>query len=335
MNNSLTDIAGLLVGHYTDPQAVTGCTIVLCPEGAVAGVDVRGAAPGTRETDLLQPMNLVQQVHGILLTGGSAFGLDAASGVMQWLEEQGIGFHVGVGVVPIVPAAVLFDLGIGQADVRPGAEEGYLACQQATAEQTAFGHEIDPNQVLTEGSVGAGTGATVGKLFGMLRATKSGLGMASRQLANEVKVGAMVAVNAFGDIIDPQNNQVLAGVRTSDGTTYERTMDYFFSDLSETMFDFAQNTTLAVVATDATLTKSEATKMAQMAHDGLARTINPVHTMFDGDTVFALATGKNQRPTDISVIGAVATSVLAEAVIRSVQQATSLGGLPSWREIAR
>ncbi len=335
MNNSLTDIAGLLVGHYTDTQAVTGCTVVLCPEGAVAGVDIRGAAPGTRETDLLQPMNFVQQVHGILLTGGSAFGLDAASGVMQWLEEQGIGFQVGVGVVPIVPAAVLFDLGIGQADVRPGAEEGYLACQHATTEQTAFGREIDPNQVLTEGSVGAGTGATVGKLFGMLRATKSGLGMASRQLANEVKVGAIVAVNAFGDVIDPQHNQVLAGVRTSDGTTYERTMDYFFRDLSETMFGFAQNTTLAVVATDATLTKPEAAKMAQMAHDGLARTINPIHTMFDGDTIFALATGKNQRPTDISVIGAAATSVLAEAVIRSVQQAASLGGLPSWREIAR
>lgn len=321
MHNAITDVLGIEVGHYTDLSAVTGCTVVLCREGAVAGVDVRGSAPGTRETDLLRPVNLIQQVHAVVLSGGSAYGLDVASGVMRWLEERRIGFSVGVGVVPIVPAAVLFDLTIGHADVRPNAEAGYAACQ------VAGGGPV------TEGSIGAGTGATVGKLFGPGFAVKGGLGTAARQIANGVTVGALVAVNAFGDVVDPTTGTLVAGPRDPSHGGMVSTLERMGGDLSQTMFGFALNTTLAVVATDAILTKEGANKIAQMAHDGLAQAIRPAHTMWDGDTVFALATGKSGVTGDVTVLGALAAALLAEAVIRAVRQATALGGIPAVNDL--
>ncbi|MFZ5450695.1 MAG: P1 family peptidase [Thermodesulfobacteriota bacterium] len=323
MNDTLTAVAGIEVGHWTDLQAATGCSVILCRQGAVGGVDVRGSAPGTRETDFLRPMNLVEQVHAVVLSGGSAYGLDAASGVMRWLEEQGIGFNVGVGVVPLVSAAVLFDLTIGSPDVRPGPEAGYAACLAANAEAVA------------EGCIGAGAGATVGKLLGPDYATKSGLGSAARKMAGEITVGALVAVNAFGDVVDPATGQIIAGTRNPQGKGFLDTLARLQGDLSHTMLGFPANTTVAVVATDASLSKEGANKMAQMAHDGLAQAIRPVHTMVDGDTVFALATGKRpQARADLTALGAVAASVLAEAVVRAVRQATSLTGVPARRDLA-
>lgn len=319
MNQAITDVAGIKVGHYTDRQGVTGCTVVLCEEGAVGGVDVRGSAPGTRETDLMRPVNLVERVQAVLLTGGSAYGLDAASGVMRWLEERGVGFNVGVGVVPIVPAAVLFDLGIGDPKARPDAAAGYQACEAAS------------NGPVAEGSVGAGTGATVGKLLGPKFATKSGLGTASVKIGKGIVVGAIVAVSAFGDVYDPGRNEILAGTRTPLIGGFADTVKRMQGDLGQTILGFA-NTTLAVVATNGFLTKEGANKMAQMAHDGLARTIRPIHTMFDGDTVFALATGENPKKgagADPTVVGTAAVEVLAQAVVRAVQRAESLGGVPA------
>lgn len=321
MHNAITDVEGIEVGHWTDLEAATGCTVILCRQGAVGGVDVRGSAPGTRETDLMRPMNLVQQAHAVLLTGGSAYGLDAAGGVMRWMEERGIGFNVGVGVVPLVASAVLFDLAIGQPDVRPGPDAGYAACQSVN------------NGPVDEGCVGAGTGTTVGKLLGPPFATKSGLGTAARRIAGDVTVGALVAVNAFGDIVDPKTGEVIAGPRDPGGQGFVNTMERLHGDLSQTMLAFPTNTTLAVVATDATLTKESANKMAQMAHDGLAQVIRPVHTMLDGDTIFALATGRRETPVDVSAVGAVAASVLAEAVLRAIRQATSLAGVPAARDL--
>lgn len=318
MHNAITDVKGIKVGHYTDREGITGCTVVLCRGGAVGGVDVRGSAPGTRETDLMRPVNLVQEVHAVLLTGGSAYGLDAAGGVMRWLEERGIGFNVGVGVVPIVPAAVLFDLSIGDPTARPDAEAGYRACQSAT------------DGPVTEGSVGAGTGATVGKLLGPRFATKGGLGTASVKIGKGIVVGAIVVVNAFGDVVDPDTGMILAGTRKPVVGGFADTMKRMQSNLGQTILGFA-NTTLVVVATDAYLTKEAANKVAQMAHDGLARSIRPVHTMLDGDTVFALATGKPSKKgkgrADPSVIGAVAAEVVSRAVVRAAQQAESLGDI--------
>jgi L-aminopeptidase/D-esterase-like protein len=322
MHNAITDVEGLEVGHWTDLEAATGCTVILCRQGAVGGVDVRGSAPGTRETDPMRPMSLVQQAHAVLLTGGSAYGLDAAGGVMRWLEEQSIGFDVGVGVVPLVASAVLFDLTIGRSDLRPGPDAGYAACQSAN------------DGPVDEGCVGAGTGATVGKLLGPPLATKSGLGTAARRIAGEVTVGALVAVNALGDVVDPSTGEVVAGPRDPAGQGFVNTMERLHGDLSQTMLGFPSSTTLAVVATDAVLTKEGANKMAQMAHDGLAQAIRPVHTMLDGDTVFALATGRRTEVSvDVSAVGAVAASALAEAVVRAVQQATSLAGVPAARDL--
>ena len=321
MYNAITDVEGIKVGHYTDREGITGCTVVLCEGGAVGGVDVRGSAPGTRETDLMRPVNLVQEVHAVVLTGGSAYGLDAATGVMRWLEEQGIGFDVGVGVVPIVPAAVLFDLTIGDPKARPDAEAGYLACQSAADGPVA------------EGSVGAGTGATVGKLLGPKLATKSGLGTASVRIGKGIVVGAIVAVNAFGDVVDPDTGAILAGTRKPVVGGFVNTAKRMQGDLGQTILGLA-NTTLAVVATNSYLTKEAANKVAQMAHDGLAQAIRPVHTMLDGDTVFALATGQRAGATvDVSAVGAVVASVLAEAVVRAVRQATSLAGVPAPRDV--
>lgn len=317
MGNGITDIRGIRVGHYTDLNGITGCTVVLCPQGAVAGVDVRGSAPGTRETDLMHPTRLVQEVHAVLLAGGSAFGLDAAGGVMRFLEERGIGFDTGVARVPIVPAAVLFDLTIGSPSARPNAAAGYAACEAATDGPVA------------EGSVGAGTGATVGKLLGPFYATKSGVGTASIHLG-PIIVAALVAVNAFGDVVDPQTGQILAGTRDPQSGRFLDTMQALRQGLAGAARGFpATNTTIGVVATNARLSKEEANKMAQMAHDGLARTIRPIHTMWDGDAIFALATGEAEERPDVSILGAFAAEAMAEAVVRAVTRASSLGGIPA------
>lgn len=314
-------MGGLLVGHYTLTERPTGCTVVLAPKGAVAGVDVRGSAPGTRETDLLNPINTVQMVHGILLTGGSAFGLDAAGGVMRWLEEHNIGFDMRVVRVPIVPAAVIYDLGVGDPKVRPNAECGYKAASSATAGPVA------------EGSVGAGAGATVGKLFGGGRAMKGGVGTASISLPDGLTVSAIVVVNAVGDVIDPATGAVVAGVRGTDGHSLADARRLIRSGATRPGMRNGENTTIGVVATNATLTKAQATKVAQMAHDGMARAISPSHTMGDGDTIFSLATGERAEQADVTTIGALAADVLAEAIVRAVRAATSLPGYPSVRDL--
>jgi len=323
-NNSITDVPGLLVGHAQDDEALTGCTVVICRQGAVGGVDVRGSAPGTRETDVLNPLNLVEKVHAVMLAGGSAYGLDAAGGVMRYLEEQKIGFNTGAGLVPIVPAAILFDLAVGRGDVRPDAAMGYRACEAAST------------TAVTEGNVGAGTGASVGKILGAKQAMKSGLGSASIHIGGGVIVGALVAVNAFGDVIDPSNGEIVAGVRSADVGPLHIGAPGYFADTQELMKSFLgrtvlsfatkSNTVLAVVAVNADLTKAEANKMAQMAHDGLARTVRPSHTMLDGDTIFALATGG--KKVDVSTAGAFAAQALSVAVLRAVRMAAPAGGLP-------
>jgi L-aminopeptidase/D-esterase-like protein len=323
LNNMITDIAGVEVGQAQDVEALTGCTVILCRKGAVAGVDVRGGAPGTRETDLLNPVNLVEKVHAVVLAGGSAFGLDAASGVMRYLDENGIGFDSGAGKVPIVPAAILFDLNLGHSNVRPDAEMGYHAASSASSD------------VPTEGNVGAGAGATVGKIFGLKSAMKAGIGTASMQ-AGGLIVGAMVAVNAFGDVIDSQTGQIIAGARSTNLGPLKLGQDGYFGDTLEIMKTFIgrtvlgfatkANTVIGVVATNANLTKAEATKVAQMAQDGLARSIRPAHTMLDGDMIFALATG--EKKVDPSTVGAFAAEVVAQAIVRAVQKAATAGGLP-------
>lgn len=317
---AITDVAGIKVGHFTDSRRPTGCTVILTEEGAVAGVDVRGAAPGTRETDLLNPINSVQQVHAIMLAGGSAFGLDAATGAMRYLEEHGIGFDMRVARVPIVPAAILFDLGVGDAKIRPDAEAGYKACKAATTSAPA------------EGSVGAGAGATVGKLFGMARAMKSGIGTSAIKLEG-LTVGAIVAVNAVGDVFDPATGKVIAGARTKDGTSLVNSMAALLRGEPLPPMLAGTATTIGVVATDVALTKVQASKVAQMAHDGLARTINPVHTAYDGDTIFALATGKSSKQANVTLIGALAAEAMAQAVVRAVRAARGIAGLPSASEL--
>lgn len=319
MNGSLTDVAGLTVGHWTDVEAATGCTVVLCgDDGAVAGVDVRGSAPGTRETDLLHPLNSVERIHAVILSGGSAYGLDAASGVMRWLETRCVGVQVGPCRVPLVCAAVLFDLPVGRADVRPDAASGEAACAAASA------------AAVPQGSVGSGTGATVGKALGFARATKSGLGSASVRLGSGAVVAALVAVNALGDVIDPSTGAVVAGPRAADGG-FVRTAAWLREH--DPAVSLGGSTTLAVVATDAVLTKPQTAKVAQMAHDGLARTIDPVHTMLDGDTVFALATGRAGYAADVTAVGSAAATVLATAVLAAVHAATGLAGVPAVSEL--
>ena len=310
---SLTDVRGLRVGHFTETRRPTGCTVILAPEGAVAGVDVRGAAPGTRETELLSPTNAIEQVHAIVLAGGSAFGLDAAGGVMRWLEEHGIGVQVGPARVPIVPAAILFDLWVGDASIRPDAASGYAACEAATTDPVA------------EGNVGAGTGAAVGKLFGIDRAMRGGLGSASISVGG-ITVAALVAVNAIGDVIDPATGQPIAGARSADGRHLQGTMRSMLRGELLAPMQPGSATTIGLVATDAVLTKAQATKMAQMAHDGFARSINPVHTMTDGDTIFALATGASGEAANLTLIGALGAEVMATAVVRAVRAATRLSG---------
>ncbi|HLA79993.1 MAG TPA: P1 family peptidase [Vicinamibacteria bacterium] len=315
---SLTDVVGLKVGHFTETRRPTGCTVILAEEGAVCGVDVRGGAPGTRETDLLDPVSTVQQVHAVVLSGGSAFGLDTATGVVRYLEERGVGFPVGPARVPIVPAAVLFDLGVGDWTIRPDAGSGYAAARAATATP------------VPEGNVGAGAGATVGKLLGPARAMKGGLGSASVRLPNGVVVAALVAVNAVGDVVDPATGRLLAGARSADGRRIEGAMQALLEGRVSGLPDSrGENTTLGVVATNAVLTKVEAAKVAQMAHDGLARTLNPVHTPLDGDTVFCLSTGKGGAGLGPALIGPLAAEVMARAVLRAVWAARGLPGLPA------
>ena len=310
MHDDITDVPGIRVGHDTNLEAATGCTVILCDTPATGGVDVRGGSPATRETDVLRPLHMVEEVHGVLLTGGSAFGLEAAGGVMRYLEELGQGFDAGFARVPIVPTAAIFDLALGSASVRPDAEAGYRACQQASHEATS------------QGNIGAGTGATVGKLAGPAFMMKGGLGSASVQLDDELFVGAIVVVNASGDVVDPYTQQVIAGARNPQS-------GYVFIN------PFG-NTTIAVIATNAAMRKTEINKVAQMAHNGLALTLRPAHTMFDGDTVFALALGTREKRVDeasaalqTSLIGAAAANVLARAIVKAVRNARELHGIPA------
>ena len=320
VNGGLTAVEGLRLGHFTLDERPTGCTVVLAEAGAIGGVDVRGGAPSTRDTDLLDPVNSVQRVHAVVLAGGSAFGLDAASGVMRYLEERGIGYAMGEVVVPIVVGAILFDLGVGEdPSVRPGPDCGYNAAQSATA---------GPPE---EGSVGAGAGATVGKLRGLDRAMKGGFGTASVSLPSGLTVAAAVAVNSLGDIIDPATGMVVAGVRTPEGRLADARTLLRTPGTSDP--GGAANTTIGVVATNADLTQAQATKMAQMAQDGLARAIYPSHTPGDGDTVFSLATGTLAGDVPLTLVGALAADVMAEAILRAVRSATGLPGLPAVRDL--
>ena len=298
MNQTLTAIDGIKVGHATDATARTGCTVVLCPAGATAGVDVRGAAPGTRETDALRPGRLVQKAHAVLLTGGSAFGLDAAGGVVQYLEEQNVGFPAGPVRVPIVPAAVIFDLGVGDAKVRPDRHMGYQACLNATDAPVAMG------------TIGAGTGATVGKAPG-ITASPGGVGSACKYLDSGLTVAAIVVVNALGNVVDPRTGEIVAGGKENGSVV----------DLTERLLDAhlvpGTNTTIGVVATNATLSPAEVNRVAEMAHDGMARAIRPSHTMFDGDTLFSLATGTHAG-SSVNTVGMLAAEVVAAAIVNAV-----------------
>jgi L-aminopeptidase/D-esterase-like protein len=312
LGGSITDVGGIEVGHFTDTRRPTGCSVVLARDGAVGGVDVRGAAPGTCETDLLAPENAVASVHAIVLSGGSAFGLATVAGVSRWLEERGIGLKVGPATVPIVPAAILFDLWVGDPSVRPDAESGYRACEAASARSPS------------EGSVGAGAGATVGKLWGIGRAMKGGVGTASAKV-DGITVGALVAVNAVGDVIDPASGDPVAGARSADGTRLVgTTASLLRGELPPLLAGAA--TTIGCIATDAVLTKAQCRRLASAGHDGLARTIDPVHTMMDGDTLFALATGRSGRGGHLVALAALAAAVTASAVRRAVEAAVGIRG---------
>jgi L-aminopeptidase/D-esterase-like protein len=329
LQDAITDVRGIRVGHAHDSDAITGCTVVLCEKGAVGGVDQRGGAPGTRETDLLRPMHFVLKVHAVVLSGGSAFGLESATGVVRYLEEKGIGINMRVARVPIVPAAILFDLGIGRSDVRPDAEMGYQACHNASTDPPA------------EGNAGAGMGATVGKILGMGSAVKGGIGSASIDLGGGTVVGAIVAVNAFGDVINHQTGEILAGTRPGnigpvhiggDGV-FADTMQVMNSLAGKTILKFASrgNTVIGVIATNAQLTKEGANKVAQMSQDGIARAIRPAHTMHDGDTLFAISTGK--KKADVNVVGAFGAEVVARAIKKAILAAESIGGIPALRDL--
>jgi|TARA_B100001971_G_scaffold54890_1_gene50007 L-aminopeptidase/D-esterase-like protein len=324
LNQTITAVTGLEAGHHTDLEHATGCTVFLCREGAVGGVDVRGGSPGTRETDLLRPVHRVDQVHAVVLSGGSAFGLDAASGVVAYLESQGIGFKVGTEdnpvTVPIVSSAILYDLGLITSEVRPGPEEGRRACLTAST---------DP---MTEGSVGAGTGATVAKLGGPARGVKGGIGSAAITLSTGQTVAVAVAVNAVGGIFDYTNGQILAGPRRADGG-FDDPVTMLLKGGANALTS-PVNTTIGLVATDAQLTREDANYLARVSHDGLALSIRPCHTVRDGDTMFAMATGHNRTPADLTSLGAAAVEATAQAVLRGVRQATGLGGIPSIRELA-
>ena len=317
VRDNLCDVPGVLVGHATDRDGLTGCTVVLfdAPDGAVVGVDVRGSSPGTRETDRLGPIGAVRGTHGLLLTGGSAFGLAAADGVVRFLEEKGVGLDIGVARIPLVSAAVLFDIVVGDPAARPDAAMGYEAAASAVAGD------------FEQGSVGAGTGASVGKILGLDRAMKGGVGSASAEPEEGLVVAAIAAVNAFGDVRDPKTGETIAGPRHEDGTLGDTTS---LLPQAAPQLRWGENTTLGIVATNARLTKPQAVKVAQMAHDGLARTVHPVHTTVDGDVVFAASAGGVAASTD--VVGAWGARVMERAIVRAVRAAEGLGGLPSARQ---
>ena len=325
---SVTDVDGIKVGHFTDTRRPTGCTVIIAERGAVGGVDVRGGAPGTRETDLLDPVNTVQKVHAIVLSGGSAFGLDTATGVMRYLEERSIGFDVRIARVPIVPAAILFDLNVGgKPHIRPDAEAGYLACQSAT------------NGLVMEGSIGAGAGATVGKMSfgapGKLAPMKGGIGNACFTTDNGLRVGAIVAVNAVGDVYDPDTGRILAGARKPDGSGFAHVIRRIRETGSLNVEIPPGNTTIGIIATNAQLTKTQANRIAQVGHDGLARAINPAHLQTDGDTLFTMATGAWDGEINLSLMSILAAEAVTHAIIRAVMMAEGTTGYPSYSEINR
>ncbi|KKY01646.1 MULTISPECIES: P1 family peptidase [Paraclostridium] len=316
MFNNILDVKGIKVGQVEDKEGLTGCTVIICEDGGVCGVDVRGSAPGTRETDLLDPINMVQKVHAIVLSGGSAFGLESTCGVSRYLEEKGIGFDVGVGKVPIVTGAVLFDLGVGDPKCRPNIEMGYKACQIA--------NDIE----LKQGNYGAGCGATVGKIRGNEFCTKGGIGSYSIKLDNGLVVSAIIAVNAFGDVYE--NGQVIAGVLNDDKTDFLNTYDLMKKGVNKGGFNI-DNTTIGAVVTNAKLSKAECKKISQMAHNGFAKSIFPIHTPHDGDTIFTLATGEVE--TDITLLGSIASEVVEKSVINAIKNASKTNNILSYNEI--
>ncbi|HQN17942.1 MAG TPA: P1 family peptidase [Syntrophobacteraceae bacterium] len=321
INTTLTAIKGIAVGHAVLPDAASGCTVVLPEGGAVAAVDVRGGAPGTYGTDTLNPINLVERIHGLFFTGGSGFGLSVADGLRRFLRERNVGFDSGSGLIPIVAGAVIFDLGINCSDRYPDAALGYAACENASSELVA------------EGCVGAGLGATVGKLYGLDRAVKSGLGSAFFRSATGVEVGALIVVNAFGDIVDPALCRRIAGCRKSvRSCELLDSQDEIQRMTRLRVFHEGQHTVVGVVATNVNLNKTQLTKVAQMAHDGLARTVYPAHTQYDGDTIFALSCG-DMGPVDVTVVGAIAAEVTAQAILRGVRKAHRLGSLPAGEDL--
>ena len=309
----LTDVRGILVGHASDFGAITGCTAILCPEGAAAGVDIRGSATGTQEMDVLNPLHAASHIHGICFSGGSAFGLEAASGVRRHLERQGVGYQMRSAKVPIVPAAILYDLGIGKADVRPGREMGEIAAKAASAGP------------VKEGCVGAGTGGTIGKIAGMEQAMKAGLGSYTVELPGGIIVSALAAVNAFGDVLDPHTGKILAGARHSPATS--DFLNTLKAIKNRAPVEQTGNTTLVAVATNAKLSKVSCTKLAQLSHHGMVRTIAPVHTVYDGDIVIAMSAGN--ETADLTALGVAAAEAVAEAIVRAVRLATTMGGVPA------
>ena len=323
MNNlGITSVPGVRVGHYTDLDNATGCTVILCEGGAVGGVDVRGSAPGTLGTDSLAPTALVERVHAVVLSGGSAFGLNTISGVVSYLEEKGVGIEFGNATIPIVSGAILFDLGIVRGDVRPGPDEGRAACLAASSGS------------VEEGSVGAGTGATVAKLLGRDRGLKGGIGTSGLDLGDGLVVGAIVAVNAVGGIVDPETSEIVAGPLDDDGVTMLDSMKVITSPgFGETAPRAGQNTTIGVVATNAALTKSQANKLADVSHDGLAMAVRPAHLMSDGDTMFALATGGHEAEANMNRLCAAAALCTSRAIVRAVRNATGLGGMKAVSEL--
>jgi len=316
-NNSITIVPGIRVGHATDADALTGCTVVLCEKGTIGGVDQRGGATGSRQIDSLHPIRLVEEVHAILLSGGSAFGLNAATGVMRYLEEQGVGVQISNSRIPIVPTAILFDLSIGKPSIRPDAKMGYQSCLNAN------------NNPVLEGNVGAGCGATAGKILGIHNAVKTGIGSAGMELRNGLYIGAIIAVNSFGDVIEPGTGKIIAGARIADENQFANTLNVMktLSDSGKLRGGNRSNTVIGVVATNAKFNKEQINKVAQMAQSGVTRAIRPAHTMFDGDTIFALATGYIEA--DENIIGAFASEMVTEAIIRAVLKAEPAGGLPS------
>ncbi len=316
MFNNILDVKGIKVGQVEDKEGLTGCTVIICEDGGVCGVDVRGSAPGTRETDLLDPINMVQKVHAIVLSGGSAFGLESTCGVSRYLEEKGIGFDVGVAKVPIVTGAVLFDLGVGDPKCRPNIKMGYKACQIAN------------NTELKQGNYGAGCGATVGKIRGSEFCTKGGIGSYSIKLDNGLVVSAIIAVNAFGDVYE--NGQVIAGVLNDDKTDFLNTYDLMKKGVNKGGFNI-DNTTIGAVITNAKLSKAECKKISQMAHNGFAKSIFPIHTPHDGDTIFTLATGEVE--TDITLLGSIASEVVEKSVINAIKNASKTNNILSYNEI--